>query len=208
MWGGAPTAFTSETGEFSIDGIAPGKYRLMAMAEGFSPAGGEEGVEIEIPDDVTGTVQAEPPRAVAVSMTMIGADDTGYITAHPARVPRGETASGHGKLNELTAQFGIVTASTLGLAVYSERGTDLTMDLLGWFTGTPVEPVEDEPAANPVRRQRVLAVGDSTMAAVRWYGAFASLQACLQALTLRAEHYRDEAGDGRTARGARGGDPT
>jgi hypothetical protein len=38
--------------------------------------------------------------------------------------------------------------------------------------------------------------------------AFASLQACLQELTLRADDYRLDAVGGRTVRGSRGGDPT
>ncbi len=49
MWVGTPTAVSGSDGAYELVGIVPGKYRLLAVADGFSPPGGEEGVEIEIP---------------------------------------------------------------------------------------------------------------------------------------------------------------
>lgn len=115
------------------------------------------------------------PAALAVSMTMIGADDRGYVTAYAARTDRPDIASGYSLRNQVTAQFAVTPVSDVGLAFYTEQGTDVTVDLLGWFTGSPVATTDDEPAPNPQRPVRVLAVGDSTMAGVRWYRALGAL---------------------------------
>lgn len=107
---------------------------------------------------------------------MIGADERGFITAHPARTTRPPTASGYSLRNEITAQFVVVPSSETGVAVFSDQGTDVTVDLLGWFTGTPVPETSDEAAPNDVDLQRVLAVGDSTMTGIRWYDTFDALR--------------------------------
>jgi len=49
MWVGTPTAISGSDGAYNLVGVLPGKYRMLAVAEGFSPPGGEEGVEIEVP---------------------------------------------------------------------------------------------------------------------------------------------------------------
>lgn len=116
------------------------------------------------------------PAAIAVSTTLISADERGFVTLYPARTERPGTASGYSLRNDLTAQFALTPVSDHGVAVYSERGTDVTVDLLGWFTGDHVDSTMDDPAPNRIDLQRVLAVGDSTMAGVRWYDAFAPLQ--------------------------------
>ncbi len=48
MWLGTPNAVTGADGSYELVGVNPGKYRLMALADGFTPAGGEQGVEVEI----------------------------------------------------------------------------------------------------------------------------------------------------------------
>ena len=67
---------------------------------------------------------------------------------------------------EVTAQFAIVAASSAGIEIYSNAGTELTVDLLGWFTGPQSPMTQPTFAGNPVPRQRVIAIGDSTMAGV------------------------------------------
>lgn len=48
MWVGTPSAMSGEDGSYELVGVNPGKYSLLAAADGFSPPGGEEGVEVEI----------------------------------------------------------------------------------------------------------------------------------------------------------------
>lgn len=130
--------------------------------------------EVTLPDDFE-TAAGDGAAAVAVSMTMIGADDRGFVTAHAARAERPSTASGYSGRNEITAQFALSPVSSTGLAIFSEQGTDMTVDVLGWFTGDAVVETEQQPAPNPRRPLRVLAIGDSTMAGIRWYGALGAL---------------------------------
>lgn len=48
MWVGTPSATSGDDGSYELVGVNPGKYTLLAMADGFSPPGGEQGVEVEI----------------------------------------------------------------------------------------------------------------------------------------------------------------
>jgi hypothetical protein len=160
-WFTGPSADASSAGLFVP--VAPRRIRdTRPEAKPIHPTGT---IDVVLPGRLTEGVQTEPPAAVAVSMTMIDALGQGFLTAHAARNARPETASGYGSRGELTAQFGFTATSSAGLAVYSSSGTELTVDLLGWFTGpslgTPLPP-----AVNPVPRQRVLAIGDSSMAGV------------------------------------------
>jgi hypothetical protein len=151
--------FTGESATSSADGLfvplAPTRLRdTRPEASPIHPGG-----SIEIPID-------HDAAAVALSMTMADPDTRGYITAHAARTDRSETASGYGFPLENTAQFALTAVSDTGLSVFSANGTELTVDLLGWFTGTPAPETNDSAAPNPVPRQQVLAIGDSSMAGV------------------------------------------
>lgn len=132
-------------------------------------------IGVPLPDGLTDGIQAGAPAAVALSLAMIDPDVRGYVTAHPSRAPRGEVASGYALHGEVAAQFALTATSEAGVAVYSSQGTELTADLLGWFTGenTPISTAAPE---NPVPPQRVLAIGDSSMAGVDRTSANGALQ--------------------------------
>lgn len=132
-------------------------------------------IEVALPAGLTDGVQSGAPSALAASVTMIDPDVRGYVTVHASRSPRGDTASGYAQAGEIVAQFGISPASDAGIAVFSANGTELTVDLLGWFTG-PSTPISLDPPSNPVPVQRVLAIGDSTMAGVERTDATRALQ--------------------------------
>ncbi len=76
MFYGSPTSISSEEGGFELVGVPPGKYRLMAVAEGFSPAGGTEGVEIEVPE-AGGTVERNLAMISAGAVAGIVVDPNG-----------------------------------------------------------------------------------------------------------------------------------
>ncbi len=164
--------FTGESAEESGDGlfvpVIPDRLRDTRPETAPIYAGGT--IEVPLP------ARAGQPSAVAISMTMVAPDDRGYITAHAARTLRGATSSGFGMPWEVTAQFGITAASSAGIEIYSNSGTELTVDLLGWFTGPQVPTTESAAAGNPVPRQRVIAIGDSTMAGVDRNRAWAQLR--------------------------------
>jgi hypothetical protein len=163
--------FTGESAADSGDGLfVPGvPVRLRDTRP--EPAPIHPGGTIAVPLPA----RTDAPAAVVISMTMVAPDRRGYVTAHAARTPRGPTSSGTGMPFEVTAQFGIVAASSAGIEIYSNAGTELTVDLLGWFTG-PQTPMTQSFAGNPVPRQRVIAIGDSTMAGVDRNFAWAQLR--------------------------------
>ncbi|BAN01945.1 SGNH/GDSL hydrolase family protein [Ilumatobacter coccineus] len=168
--------FTGPSADVSADGlfvaIAPQRLRDTRSEPQALYDGGS--TEILPPADLIGD-GSTGPAALAFSMTMVGADDRGYVTAYAARTERPAIASGYSLRNQVTAQFALTPVSEFGLAFFTEQGTDVTVDLLGWFTGPPATATETEPAPNPQRPLRVLAVGDSTMAGVRWYRALGAL---------------------------------
>lgn len=168
--------FTGPGAETATDGlfvpVSPFRLRDTRSDPEALYAGGT--AEIAVADQLV-TNDGVTPAALAVSMTMISSDERGFVTAHAARTERPGTASGYSLRNEVTAQFALSPISRTGLAVYTERGTDFTVDVLGWFTGEPIVETSDTAAPTPKRPLRVLAVGDSTMAGVRWYRALGAL---------------------------------
>ncbi|MEP1125838.1 MAG: SGNH/GDSL hydrolase family protein [Ilumatobacter sp.] len=136
------------------------------------------------PDPIhrAGTIDVALPQlgvgiaAATYSVTMIAPGSSGYITTHAAGTPRGPTSSGYGEGGDLTAQFGVVGASSRGVAVYADAGAEVTFDLLGYFTGTPAPITAPSAPVNVVDRQRVVAIGDSTLAGIDRNQAWAQLR--------------------------------
>jgi hypothetical protein len=164
--------FTGESAVDSTDGlfVAINPQRLRDTRAETYPLYPDGTVEISIPD------RAGQPAAVAISMTMINPEAPGFVAAHAARTERGATSSGYGLAHEVTAQFGIVAASPNGVGIYSRNGTEMTVDLLGWFTGPQTPAALAAPASNPVPRQRVIAIGDSSLAGIDRNQAWAQLR--------------------------------
>ncbi len=121
------------------------------------------------PTDVTGG----PVAAIAANWTLTRTWRGGFLTVHPARSERPVAATANAdRRNQDVAQFGITAASSDGLAAYSSNGTQLVVDVTGWFTGTPLATTTTvRPPNTPVAdtAKRVLLMGDSTLAGVRWY---------------------------------------
>ena len=164
--------FTGESAVESGDGLFVPAVPLRLRDTRYETAPVYPGGTISVPLPV----QAARAAGVVISMTMVAPERRGFVTAHAARTPRGTTSSGNGMPFEVTAQFGITAASSTGIEIYSSGGTELTVDLLGWFTGPQVSMSETAPAGNGVPRQRVIALGDSTMAGVDRNRAWAQLR--------------------------------
>lgn len=114
-----------------------------------------------------------PVAAVAANWTLTRTWRGGFLTVHPARTERPLASMANAdRRGQDVAQFGIVPVSGHGVAAFSNAGTHLAVDVTGWFTGTPVAATTDAAAPNtPVADsgRRVLLMGDSTLAGVRWY---------------------------------------
>lgn len=127
-----------------------------------------------------GTVQLDssavtggPVAAVAGNWTLTRTWRGGFLTVHPAGTDRPLVATANAdRRNQNVSQFGITATSWSGLAAYSSNGTQLVVDITGWFTGSPLPTSTDAMAPNtPVAdtSKRVVLIGDSTLAGVRWY---------------------------------------
>ncbi len=176
--------FTGENAESSSDGlfVPVTSQRLRDTRPEVHPIHPNGTIEVSLPAHATGAA------AAVTSITMIRPGTRGYITASAARVPRGETSSGYGMARELSAQFGVSPVSTAGLDIYSESGADVTVDLVGWFTGPQTPTQRSTASLNPVPRQRVLAIGDSSLAGIDRNRAWAQLRGAdfnLQASSCR-----------------------
>ena len=101
--------------------------------------------------------------AVVTNVTSVDAEGIGYVTAYPAGTVLPPTSSlNAAHRNATTPNLAITAVSTRGTAYYSSRGTDLIVDISGYFTGAPIEasgPVPPNVAPVP----RALMIGDSTL---------------------------------------------
>lgn len=104
-----------------------------------------------------------PAAAVVTNLTMILPDRSGFVTAFPAGTTRPATSSVNAPFrNAITPNLAITTLSDRGTAYFSSGGSDLLVDLMGYFTGTPVTATQPVPS-NTAPKPRVLMVGDSTL---------------------------------------------
>ena len=116
-----------------------------------------------------------PAAAIATNVTIDRTDDSGFVTAYPAGtpLPTASTINAFG-VNDTIANFAITPVSNRGSAYFSDRGTDLIVDVTGYFTGSPMTATLPVPP-NVQPPARALLVGDSTLAGVRWYGTTEAL---------------------------------
>lgn len=104
-----------------------------------------------------------PIAAVVTNLTMVTPDAAGYVTAYPAGTPLPTTSSVNAPFrNAVVPNLAITPVSDRGSAYFSSSGTDLIIDLTGYFTGTPAAATLPVPV-NPAPTPRVLMVGDSTL---------------------------------------------
>ncbi|MGH9133107.1 MAG: SGNH/GDSL hydrolase family protein [Ilumatobacteraceae bacterium] len=106
--------------------------------------------------------------AIVTNVTITRSDDAGFVTAYPAGTPRPDTSTVNATTrDDSVPNLAITRVAARGTAYFSDRGTDLIVDITGYFSDSPVAsplavPANDRPPS------RVLIVGDSTLAAVRF----------------------------------------
>lgn len=173
---------------FVIDSFQGGHVVVDALGWFTGPSAPDDGDGLFVPHDperildtrlegerlhAGGTIEVLTPfgaaSALATNVTVTRADRAGHVTAHAARagVPGTSTVNST-HWNHTVANLAITSVSLHGLAYRSFAGTDLVVDVTGWFTGTPT-PATTAKAPNTPSRSRVLLVGDSTLAAVDLY---------------------------------------
>lgn len=159
--------FTGPSARDSTDGlfrpVAPTRLLDTRVAGPRLHPGGT----IELPIDAVTPVGAV--ASVVTNVTITDADRAGFVTAHPAGTARPATSAVNPSFwNHTVANAAITRVSDRGLAYWSLAGTDLVVDLAGWFIGTPVTATA-APAPNTPTRSRALLVGDSTLAGIDVY---------------------------------------
>lgn len=118
-----------------------------------------------------------PVAAVAANWTMADTEDAGWVLAYPAGNSFGEVSTVNASgARQASAASAITPVSERGLGVHASEGTELVVDVLGWFTGEPEEAPLDTPLVNLPPSRKVTVIGDSAMAGVRWNGALAGYQ--------------------------------
>ncbi len=120
-----------------------------------------------------GTIELDSPVGGAASLvtnvTVTETDRNGYVTAYPAGTPKPTTSTLNPAFFDHTlANLAISQVSSRGVAYWSLGGTDLIIDLTGYFTGDHVTATSPAPPNTP-KRPRVLVVGDSTLAGLDVY---------------------------------------
>ena len=128
--------FTGATDALGTDGLfVPGApYRTLDTRRAPSIGRLQPGWVAEF--DYVGRASSQ---AVVVNLTTTQTRGPGFFTGYPARTPRplasnlNATAAG-----QTVANHAILRTSSNGVAVYSQRGGHLVVDVAGYFTGTPV----------------------------------------------------------------------
>jgi hypothetical protein len=109
----------------------------------------------------TGQAPTLPVAAVAMNVTGTSPWDRGFVTAHPAGVPRPDSSN----LNitgwpQTIANHSVVRLSTRGAALYTNSGLHMIADVAGWYLGHPpaaTTPVPVNPNYNPNKATAVFA---------------------------------------------------
>ena len=92
-------------------------------------------------------VPASGASAVAMNVTMTRSFDDGFVTVYPAGRSRPDVSNINVDRAGMTAPNHVqVRNATRGVTLYSFGGTDLIVDLFGWFVGTPITSVHSAPS--------------------------------------------------------------
>jgi hypothetical protein len=154
--------FTGPTAPDSSDGLfvptAPTRVLDTRREQPRLWRGGTRELGLAIPD----------AAAIVTNVTVTRADAAGFVTAYPAGTGLPTTSSVNATTrDDSVPNLAITRVAERGAAYFSDRGTDLVVDVTGYFTGTPIASPLGVPA-NDRPPSRVLIVGDSTLAAVRF----------------------------------------
>ena len=110
-----------------------------------------------------GTGSTVPVSVAAVAMNIAVANPwyVGFITAHPAGLPRPNAANLNvTAFDQIISNHAIVRVGTRGIALYTQNGTHMIADVTGWFLGTPdtsTQPVAPIPTHGPTTASSVWA---------------------------------------------------
>ncbi len=98
----------------------------------------------------TGSPFPNSTAAVALNVTATDPWYMGFVAVHPAGVARpGVSNLNVTALDQVVANHAIVRAGSRGLAIYSQSGSHLVVDVAGWYLGAPEPSTLPEPYSVP-----------------------------------------------------------
>jgi len=168
---------TGPSAESSVDGlfVPLDPFRMVDSRQAARPSGGPRlwdngGREFPIDAETLGAPDGAV-AALAVNVTVTSTEDAGWLAVAAAGVPvPGTSTVNYPSAQQTVANAAIVGVSERGIQAHALASTHVVIDVTGWFTGSPVEPVESPPT-NPLPPPRkVTVIGDSVLAGIRWNG--------------------------------------
>jgi hypothetical protein len=88
--------------------------------------------------------------AVTVTVTATQTMGPGHVTAWPRGLSRPNTSTLNADAGGRTvANHAVIPASTVGIDVYTFAGAHLIVDMVGWFSGTPIAATAPAPEQEP-----------------------------------------------------------
>jgi hypothetical protein len=174
--------FTGPSAPESGDGlfVATDPTRLVDTRLAYGAFGGPRLWDAGGRQFATAQVTGGGVAAIAANIAITETEDLGYVTAGPARVDQALTSAVNASAPQVTvANAAIVPVSTAGIELNTLNATDLVIDVMGWFTGTPRTTNSAAPVNTPNGDRKVYIIADSAIAGIRWTGALAGLQGML-----------------------------
>ncbi|MFM8562432.1 MAG: class E sortase [Acidimicrobiia bacterium] len=131
--------------------VAVAPTRLLDTRSGPDPLGASVALHhdwsVEVATTGTAGVPSTGASAVALNVTMTRAFDEGYVTVYPAGRARPDASNINSDRAGTTVPNHVqVRSATRGVTLYSYGGTDVIVDIFGWFIGSPLASIHGAPA--------------------------------------------------------------
>jgi hypothetical protein len=171
--------FTGPSWARSTDGlfVATVPVRLVDTRVAVGPSGGPRLHDSGGRQFVTTGVTGVPVAAIAANWTVTETEDTGWWLGYPAGTAFGTTSTLNADgANQTIANSAITAVTSRGVAVHALQGTQLIVDITGWFTGPPMPTTTEVVPSNDPPVRFVTIISDSAVAGIRWTGALGGLQ--------------------------------
>lgn len=137
--------YTGDSSPSSTDGLfvpnSPTRQLDTRDSFALSPWGG---TTVEF---ATGSTVPVPVAAVAMNIAIANPWYVGFVTAHPAGLPRPLAANLNiTAFDQIISNHAIVRVGTRGIALFTQNGTHMIADVTGWFLGAPDTSTVPAPA--------------------------------------------------------------
>ena len=131
--------------------VAVTPTRLLDTRSGPDPLGASVALHhdwsVEVATAGSAGVPSSGASAVALNVTMTRAFDEGYVTVYPAGRARPDASNINSDRAGTTAPNHVqVRSAARGVTLYSYGGTDIIVDIFGWFIGSPLASIHAAPA--------------------------------------------------------------